>query len=75
MSQLSKHEVDITRELGQVSTHAEREIGLLKLKYQFLKSSLPVSLLSPGDECSVIDKIVTVCAALRNCCESVVPFE
>ncbi len=28
-----------------------------------------------GEECSMIDKITTVCAALCNCCESVVPFE
>ena len=52
-------------------------IGLLKSKYRFLKSTLPINLLmcDPGEKCSAIDKIVTVCAALCNCCESVVPFE
>ena len=28
-----------------------------------------------NSEDSVIDKIVTVCCALCNCCESVIPFE
>ena len=26
-------------------------------------------------EFSVVDKIVTVCCALCNCCESVIPFD
>ena len=31
-------------------------------------------IMTEGDT-SVIDKVVTVCSALCNCCESVVPFE
>ena len=75
--QLSKKEVNTTRELAHVRIHVEWVIGLLKLKYRFLKSILPISVImcNPGEDCSVIDKIVTVCAALCNCCESIVPFE
>ena len=32
-------------------------------------------IMSDNNEYSLIDKIVTVCCALCNCCESVVPFE
>lgn len=77
-AQLTRQEVDTTHEITHVRIHVERVIGPLKSKYRFLKSIFPVSLLmcNPGDENdSVIDIIVTVCAALCNCCESVVPFE
>ena len=43
--QLSKYEVDTTRDLARVHIHLERIIGLLKLKYKILKSTVPISLL------------------------------
>lgn len=78
-AQLSKHEVDSTRELARVHihVHVERVIGLLRQKFKILSSTLPVNLVmcNPREELSMIDKIVVVCAALCNCCESVVPFD
>ncbi len=75
--QLSKYEVDSARQLSRVRIHVERVIGLLRQKYTILESTLPIKLImcTPEDKCSMIDKIVTVCSALCNCCESVVPFE
>ena len=55
----------------------EHVIGLLRQKLKILSSTLPANLVmcNPGEELSMIDKIVVVCAALCNCCESVVPFD
>ena len=68
-AQLSKYEVDTTRELARIHLHVERVIGLLKHKHKMLKSTLPVNLImcNPEEDCSFIDKITTVCAALCNC--------
>ncbi len=74
--QLSKHEVDRARQLSRVRIHVERVIGLLRLKYKILRGILPISFIKcNGEEYSSIDKIVTVCSALCNCCKSVVPFD
>ena len=88
-AQLSKYEVDTTCELACVRIHVEWVIGMLKQKYQILNSILPVSMLmcdqsSPHSDAatnhesaeeSMIDKIVVVCAALCNCCDSIIPFD
>ena len=75
--QLSKVYVDIARQLSRVRIHVERVIGFLRQKYTILQSTLPINLIMSDDNCelSLIDKIVTVCSALCNCCDSVVPFE
>ena len=75
--QLSQAEVDRARQLSRVRIHVERVIGLLRSKYAILLSTLPINFLmrDSGDEnLAVIDKIVTVCCALCNCCKSVVPL-
>ena len=74
--QLSKVEVDTARRLSRVRIHVERVIGLVRQKYAILQSTLPVNMVSctDTDDYSIIDKIVTVCCALSNCCNSVVPF-
>ena len=75
--QLTKCEVDKARQLSRVRIHVERVIGLLRLKYKILRSILPINLImcKAGEEYSTIDKIVTICSALCNCCDSVVPFD
>ncbi|XP_065190842.1 uncharacterized protein LOC135821773 [Sycon ciliatum] len=76
-SQLSRIEIDKARLLSRVRIHVERVIGVLRNKYTLLQSTLPINLLmrDSGDpNIAVIDKIATVCCALCNCCESVVPL-
>ena len=61
--------VDTARTLSQV-----RVIGLVRQKYSILQSTLPVSLFQSGGSFSSADKIVTICCALCNCCDSIVPL-
>ena len=72
--QLSKLEVDTARKLAQVCIHVERVIGLVRQKYSILQSTLPINMIKCDDDLSAVDKIVTTCCALCNCCDSVVPF-
>ena len=61
-------EVEYSQRISNVRIHIERVIGLLKNKYTILQSTIPVSILrcNDGSGTSLIDKIVTVCAALVN---------
>ena len=72
--QLSKLEIDKARQLSRVRIHVERVIGVLRQKYTILESTLPISMIrcNSDSNASIIDKIVVVCCALCNCCESVV---
>ena len=74
--QLSKADVDFSRQLSRVRIHVERIIGLVRQKYTILQSTLPVNLIMCDEEedTSTVDKIVAICCALCNCCESVVSF-
>jgi len=46
------------------------------VEVEFLKSKLLINMIMcENSEFSLIDKIVTVCCALCNCCDSVVPSE
>ena len=74
--QLSRMEVDKSRDLSRVRIHVERVIGILKQKYTILESHVPINFMErlEGEPHSLIDHIVTVCSALCNCCESVVNF-
>lgn len=69
--QLNQIDVDFARQLSRVRIHVERVIGLLKQKYTLLEYTLPINMIM----CPDISVIVTVCCALCNCCESVVPNE
>ena len=75
--QLSRVEVDAAQRFSSVRKHVERVIGLVRQKYTILQSTLPINLIacSEGESVSVVDKIVTVCSALCNCCDSVVPSD
>ena len=72
--QLSKIEVDAAHRLPRVCIHVERVIGLIRQKYKILESTLPINMLACNqtETVSCIDKIVTICSALCNCCNSVV---
>ena len=56
--------------------HVERVIGLLRNKYTICQSTIPLDYLMKRSYsgCFTHDKIVKVCCALCNLCESVVPF-
>ena len=45
-------------------------IGNVRQKYSILQSTLPIL----GEDVPLIDRIVGICCALNNVCESVVSF-
>lgn len=74
--QLSRREVEETRQIARIRIHVERVIGQLRKKYKILSNTLPISLLNcPLDANRVnctIDRILIVTAALTNLSNSVV---
>jgi hypothetical protein len=49
---------------------------MVRQKYTILQSTLPINLImcDAEEDTSAIDKVVVICSALRNCCESIVSF-
>ena len=66
--QLSPCEIDCSHQLSRIRIHVERVIGVLRQKYTTLESTLPINFIMTDGDTSTIDKVVTVCSALYNCC-------
>ena len=75
--QLNGIEVEQSRRITNVRIHVERVIGNLRQKYTLLHTTQPIDYLAckTGDNCTTLDKIVTVCCALTNICNSEIPSD
>ena len=75
--QLSPKELKESRELARIRIHVERMIRMVKQKYSMLEDILPIKFIMNDNDSdiTVTDKLMVVCCALVNLCQSVVPTE
>ena len=66
--QLSLNEIKQGRRISALRIHVERVIGLVRIKYAILQSTIPISLLyhTVETEFTTLDKIIRVSCALCN---------
>ena len=71
-SQLPQRDVEQCNQFSTVRIHAKKLIGHLKKKYIIVKGPIPITLLKHKNDVTVfnMDKIIGVCAALRNLTKS-----
>ena len=76
-SQLTGIEVEQIRKIANVRIHVERVIANIRKRYSLLSDTQPIDFLitSADNSKTLLDKIVYVCCALNNICNSVIPFD
>ena len=75
--QLTASEVEETRAIANVRIHVECVIGAVRQRYTILQGTLPTDFVIKRNQqdTPLIDRIIRVCCALNNLCDSVVPFD
>jgi hypothetical protein len=75
--QLSKVEIDWSRELSSVRIHVERVLGCVEQGCTILNGTLPISFIKESSAATdaTIDKLLRVCCALFNLSPPIVPLE
>ena len=64
--------------IANVRLHVERVIGNIRKKYKILGTTQPIDYLIATKRVNhrtLLDMIVSVCCALNNLCDSVIPFD